>query len=149
MTTAIKNSFFVLILLSCTTSAVSQEIIQLPYSNDALEVEWKSDEKNYFSELWQSQVVTNVSVPTMEVFRPKAKIANGTSVIIAPGGGLFALSIESEGNQVAKWLNQKGITAFVLKYRLAPTGEDGAKELSELGASDPAEIGKRVAPILP
>ncbi|MFK5974813.1 MAG: alpha/beta hydrolase [Flavobacteriaceae bacterium] len=144
-----KQLFFVLIFSLYLTSSVSQEVIKLPYTNGPLEIVWEEHEKNYFSELWQSQVVTNVSIPTMEVFRPKKEIANGISVIIAPGGGLFALSIESEGNQVAKWLNQKGITAFVLKYRLAPTGKDGVKELSELGASNPAEIGKRVAPILP
>ena len=41
----------------------------------------------------------------MEVFKPADSIANGTAVIIAPGGGLFFHSINSEGNDVAKWLN--------------------------------------------
>jgi acetyl esterase/lipase len=70
-------------------------------------------------------------------------------VIVAPGGGLYALSIESEGTDVAKWLNEKGITAFVLKYRLVPTGEDGVQEISDLSSSNPVEIGKSVAPVLP
>ena len=83
----------------------------------------------------------------MEVFRPENP--NGTSVIVAPGGGLYALSIKSEGTDVAKWLNKKGITAFVLKYRLVPTGEDGVKEISDEGATNPARIGERVAPVLP
>jgi dienelactone hydrolase len=50
---------------------------------------------------------------------------------------------------VAKWLNEKGITAFVLKYRLVPTGEDGVQEISDLSSSNPVEIGKSVAPVLP
>ncbi|HEY1871216.1 MAG TPA: alpha/beta hydrolase, partial [Chitinophagaceae bacterium] len=45
--------------------------------------------------------------------------ANGTAVIIAPGGAFHALAFDLEGTEVAKWLNGKGITAFVLKYRLS------------------------------
>lgn len=67
----------------------------------------------------------------MEVFKPDEP--NGTAVIIAPGGGLYAHSINSEGNDVAKWLNKKGITAFVLKYRLVPTGENAIKDFSDDG----------------
>ena len=56
-------------------------------------------------------------------------MANGTAVIICPGGGFHALSINSEGVDVAKWLNDKGVTGFVLKYRLVPTGKDGVREM--------------------
>lgn len=122
----------------------SQEIIELPFEKNA-HVEWIGDEKEYFSQIWQTQVVTNVSIPTMQVFKADAAISNGTSVIIAPGGGLYALSINSEGNEVAKWLNEKGITAFVLKYRLVPTGEDGVKEVVQIGE----KIIETVAPVLP
>lgn len=122
----------------------SQEIIELPYEQD-VPVEWIGEEKDYFSEIWKTQVVTNVSRPSMQVFKPEASISNGTSVIIAPGGGLYALSINSEGNDVAEWLNQKGITAFVLKYRLVPTGEDGVKEVMQVGE----KIIENVAPVLP
>jgi len=61
----------------------------------------------------------------MKVFGPQHP--NRTSFIVAPGGSLCALIIESEGIMVAKRLNTKGITAFVLEYRLVPTGEDGVK----------------------
>lgn len=106
----------------------AQETVTVPHEA-ATGVQWTGDEKEYFSALWETQVVTNVSVPTMQIFKPAPELANGTSVIIAPGGGLYAHSIAKEGTDVAKWLNQKGITAFVLKYRLVPTGEDGVKEL--------------------
>ena len=124
----------------------AQEIIEIPHQK-ANDVTWENNEKQYRSEIWDNEVVTNVSIPTMEVFRPENP--NGTSVIIAPGGGLYALSIESEGTDVAKWLNKKGITAFVLKYRLVPTGEDGVKEITDEGATDPARVGERVAQVLP
>lgn len=128
--------------LGIVLTVKSQEIVKLPFETNG-ETVWIEDEKEYFSNIWQTQVVTNVSVPSMQVF--KADNPNGTSVIVAPGGGLYALSINSEGNDVAKWLNSKGITAFVLKYRLVPTGEDGTKEAMEVGE----EIGNHVAPILP
>ena len=64
-------------------------------------------------------MVYNVSRPTLTVFRPDSLAANGTAVVIAPGGGFHALSINSEGFDVAKWLMKKGVTCFVLKYRLA------------------------------
>ncbi|AHJ96278.1 alpha/beta hydrolase [Hymenobacter swuensis] len=60
--------------------------------------------------------VSNVLQPTLTVFRP-AK-ANGTAVIICPGGGYARLAIDHEGYDVARRLNEWGITAFVLKYRL-------------------------------
>jgi acetyl esterase/lipase len=86
-------------------------------------------EKQYFSQIWNTEVVTNVSQPTLLVYAPDSSIANKTAVIVCPGGGFHALSINSEGIDVAKWLNARGVTAFVLKYRLVPTGEDGVKEV--------------------
>lgn len=132
--------------MSVFNLVIAQEIIQVPHEK-AEGTTWEGDEKAYYSKLWQTDVITNVSVPTMEVFRPENP--NGTAVIIAPGGGLYALSITSEGNAVAKWLNAKGITAFVLKYRLVPTGEDGVQEITTEGATNPAKIGERVTPVLP
>lgn len=128
------------------SSIYAQNIIPIPHETSE-NITWVGEEKEYFSDIWQTPVVTNVSVPTMELFQPENP--NGVSVIIAPGGGLYALSIESEGTAVAKWLNKKGITAFVLKYRLVPTGEDGVKEISEEGATNPQRIGERVAPVMP
>jgi beta-glucosidase len=89
---------------------------------------WDTPERQYFSPIFQTEVVTNVAKPTLTVFRPDPSVANGTAVIVAPGGGFHALSINSEGNDVAKWLAKRGCTAFVLKYRLVPTGEDGVAE---------------------
>lgn len=133
--------FSLVFLFSVLTTSYCQEIVKLPF-NVIEGVSWEGDEKEYFSEIWQTQVVTNVSVPTMEAFRPENP--NGTAVIIAPGGALYAHSINSEGNDVAKWLNTKGITAFVLKYRLVPTGEDGIKDFMD----DGEKVGERVEKIL-
>ncbi len=60
--------------------------------------------------------ISSVVVPTLTKFTPVKP--NGTSVIICPGGGYKRLAIDHEGVEVAKAFNEKGITAFVLKYRL-------------------------------
>ncbi len=54
----------------------------------------------------------------MEVFLPAPKNANGTAVVICPGGAYEGLASAWEGTDFAKWFNAKGITAFVLKYRM-------------------------------
>jgi len=64
--------------------------------------------------------IRNVHTPTIEVYLPSGK-ATGTGVIVAPGGGHRQLVIGSEGTDIAKWLNELGVAAFVLKYRLAFT----------------------------
>ena len=69
-------------------------------------------------------ITRNVSEPSLTVFLPDPKIATGTGIVIAPGGGFHMLSIQNEGTAVAEWLNSMGIAAFVLRYRLAPTGSD-------------------------
>jgi len=76
--------------------------------NDASYKEWTSKENN----------IMQVSEPTLSIFFPNKEKANGTAVIICPGGGYSFLSFENEGYQVASWLNDLGITAFILKYRL-------------------------------
>jgi len=61
-----------------------------------------------------------VDKPTITIFLPTPNQANGTGVIVCPGGSYRALAMNHEGRQVANWLNSLGIAAFVLKYRLGP-----------------------------
>lgn len=63
------------------------------------------------------EVLINVSQPSYQAWLPRASAATGAAVLIAPGGGFSALSIRSEGTQVAQWLAAQGIAAFVLRYR--------------------------------
>lgn len=60
----------------------------------------------------------NVTMPTLELYLPEIEKASGTAVIICPGGGYSVVVYDGEGVNTAKTLQQKGITAFVLKYRL-------------------------------
>ena len=63
------------------------------------------------------RVIANVSDPTLTVFLPDSSVATGAAALIAPGGALRVLGFDNEGVKVAKWLNERGIAAFVLKYR--------------------------------
>jgi len=58
--------------------------------------------------------------PSLTPYVPPAERANGTAVVICPGGGYGFLALDHEGRQVAQWLYNRGVTAFVLKYRIAP-----------------------------
>lgn len=114
-----KTILLAFILLVSSLSHAQQKIIQL-YEGPAPGSEsWTWAEAENDNNLWKTKVVYNVSRPTLTVFAPDADKANGTAVIIAPGGAFHALSINSEGYDVATWLVQKGVTCFVLKYRLA------------------------------
>lgn len=79
---------------------------------------WELAERQMKGEPGKPRVIFNVVKPTLTVFQSEPGNANGTAVVICPGGGFCALSIDSEGNEVAKYLNAKGVTCFVLKYRL-------------------------------
>jgi acetyl esterase/lipase len=72
---------------------------------------------------WGEPMVRNVSTATLTPFLPDPAKANGTAVIVAPGGGFRWLSINNEGWKIAKALADQGVAAFVLKYRLQPTPE--------------------------
>jgi acetyl esterase/lipase len=106
-------------------------------------------EKEYFSKVWNTVVVANVTKPTLTVFKPSPESKNGMAIVICPGGGFMALSINSEGFDVAKYLVAKGVTAFVLKYRLAHTGEDATQEFTALYEKDRPKFQETVGKVVP
>lgn len=67
--------------------------------------------------------VSNVHRPSLTMFAADPAKATGAAIIIAPGGGYARLAIDHEGWQLARWCNERGITAFVLKYRMKEYGE--------------------------
>ncbi|WP_439475287.1 alpha/beta hydrolase [Algoriphagus formosus] len=62
--------------------------------------------------------ISNVQIPTIEVYLPTKQIATGKAVLIFPGGGYGILAYDWEGTDFAKWLNSQGIAGIVVKYRL-------------------------------
>jgi acetyl esterase/lipase len=64
-----------------------------------------------------TKLVTNVTKPTVTVYRPDKDKNTGTAMVICPGGGYWDLYWELEGEEVAAWLNSVGMTGIILKYR--------------------------------
>lgn len=112
----------VLGLAGCaSTRAGQQEEVLRVWPGDAPGVEhWSGPETTEESPqpAGKVQLKRNVSVPTLTVFRPAAGKANGTAVLVLPGGAFGALAWDLEGTEVAQWLSDRGITAFLLKYRV-------------------------------
>jgi acetyl esterase/lipase len=95
---------------------------------------WTQKEVEYLNQ-GGKKMVRNVVKPTLTLFLPNPSLANGTAVIVCPGGGFRFLSWQSEGLDVAQWLSDHGVTAFVLKYRLIDTGatdEEFSRATAEL-----------------
>ena len=145
-----KKSFVFLLLLSSFAHA-QQKIIQL-YTGKAPGSEnwnWTEAVSDSSQNMFRTNLVYNVVEPTLTVYAPDASVANGTAVIVCPGGGFHVLSIKSEGTDVAHWLNKKGVTCFVLKYRLVRSlTSDPAQELmSQMGKPEFDEQNKMVIPM--
>jgi len=108
----------IVIILFCLAIVNAQEVIPLYEGQAPGSESWNWNEAAYINEAFNLNIVYNVSNPTLIAFLPDEGMANGTAIIVAPGGAFHILSIDSEGYAVAKWLNSRGIAAFVLKYRL-------------------------------
>jgi acetyl esterase/lipase len=90
---------------------------------------WEHASQTELTEFWEPRhrMLRNVTVPTITAYLPEPARATGAAVVIAPGGGFLALSIDEEGADVARWLSDRGVAAFVVKYRLYETPpESGA-----------------------
>jgi len=109
-----RNTILFVLGIIFSETVFCQQVIPL-YSGKAPGSEnWNWDEKEFT--VGDMKICMDVSKPTLTAYLPAKP--NGTAIIIAPGGAFHALAIDHEGTAVAKWLNEKGVTAFVLKYRL-------------------------------
>ena len=108
------------------------------------------------AESWHSQYgskfARNVTIATLTPFLPDPSQASGAAVIVAPGGGFRTLSMENEGWNVARALADKGVAAFVLKYRLNQTPPDLNEFARPVAAPStrpsPTAMSTRIAPRL-
>ena len=101
--------------------------LEAPSEPDAIPLNTGGVDNQPASESWFRQwgdpMARNITTATLTPFLPDPGKANGTAVIVAPGGGFRWLSMGNEGWEVAEALAKQGIAAFVLKYRLHPTAE--------------------------
>jgi acetyl esterase/lipase len=129
-----KQIILFFMLIPATFSAAAQDTIALykevPNSIPSLNKE--QTERGADGKLR----VSRVSVPTMIAFLPPKEKANGTAIIICPGGGYARLAASHEGTDVARLLNEWGVAAFVLKYRLP---DDSIMQQKEIGPLQDAQ----------
>ena len=145
-----KVLFSVSLALLLTHFAVAQQkTIQLYEGAAPGSESWNWEEKENDKNIFQTKVVYNVTRPSLGVFMPDAADANGAAVIICPGGAFHTLSINSEGNDVATWLVKKGVTCFVLKYRLVQslTDDPVGEWVAKMGKPEFEEHTSKVIPL--
>src|SRR3954464_12251688 len=101
----IKSLFLLIVTLSFWgILEAQQKTVQLYHGAAPGSENWTWNEAENDSNAWKTKVVYNVSHPTLTVFTPDSMSSTGTAVIICPGGAFHALSINSEGYDVANWL---------------------------------------------
>ena len=107
-----------LLMASQRVTAVEPQVIFL-WPSGAPGSEAKTAEEAVRVTEGGEHVVSSVHRPSLTAYLPSKATATGAAVIIAPGGGHRELWMDHEGANVAKWLNDHNVAAFVLKYRLA------------------------------
>ena len=116
-----------LALLTCASSAAAQTVNVWPGVAPGSE-RWTQTER-VIENTPVGTVIFNVVTPTLTAYLPDRGKATGTGIILAPGGAFVALAIDLEANAIAKQLQQRGIAAFVLKYRIVEKKEDGIPQM--------------------
>jgi acetyl esterase/lipase len=116
----LRGLFLLPLFASLAAWAADDHAVVPLWPNGAPGSEARKDEKEVIGvHLGSTPIVYNIHNPSLTVYLPAPGTATGASIIVAPGGGHMFLSYIHEGTGVTEWLSQHGITAFLLKYRLA------------------------------
>jgi len=108
---------WLVLLVAISASASSAQVVRIwPHAAPGSE-RWTQHEVTERSARYGT-VEFDVTTPTLTAFLPNHARATGTAVIIAPGGSFRGVTVGVEGEDVARWFQQHGIAAFVLKYRV-------------------------------
>ncbi len=139
-----RSRFLLPALLGFALAAAGQPVVPL-YSGAAPGSEtwnWPETEQPSSDGIRR---IANVTKPTVTVYLPDKAKATGTGMVICPGGGFRILAWNHEGEDVARFLNELGVAAFVLKYRVMRTGDEGEKDKEVMARRRPEAIALGVA----
>jgi acetyl esterase/lipase len=89
-------------------------------------------QQEQWSTVGGDQVARNVTHPTLTPYLPAKGKATGAGVVVVPGGGFKVLSMKNEGQEVARWLADHGIAAFLLKYRVQSSPVDDQDMMADM-----------------
>ncbi|MDI1314321.1 alpha/beta hydrolase fold domain-containing protein [Prosthecobacter sp.] len=118
-----KHLLLLLIAPACLCAADPVELKLWPDGAPGQMLPHSKATEDFISTKAGKSTITDIHDPSITVYRPEQP--NGTSVIVAPGGGYVFLSAVHEGTQVCEWLNSIGVTGILLKYR-TPTRDEAA-----------------------
>jgi acetyl esterase/lipase len=126
MAPSVPIKYILLIVLTVTAFAAEPNVIAVWPGIAPGSESWNYEEQDI------SNVVTNVTHPSLTVYLPDRPSAPGAAVVICPGGGFRRLMFDYEGSDFAHWLNSIGIAGIVLKYRLLHTGAQGDDAIANI-----------------
>lgn len=111
---------FLIIFAANTIMAQEDQILLFPDGapGETVKLTEKTDREGNYSAGAPVSRMSGVSEPAITIYTPKEVQADGSAVIVCPGGGYNILSLDLEGTEVCQWLNKLGITAVLLKYRV-------------------------------
>ena len=112
-----NNLLFLLVIIQMFSPVVHSQTI-IPLYKDSIPNSKPVADEEITEYKDGVMIISKISKPTLTVFLPPKNKANGTAVIICPGGGYWVVAAGHEGADVAKKFNKMGVAAFVLKYRI-------------------------------
>jgi acetyl esterase/lipase len=118
----------ILAVLACLPSLAQAQVVKIWPGVAPGSEHWTQHERT-IKNTPLGAVVFNVVTPTLTAYLPDQAKATGTGVIIAPGGAFVALTMDLEGIRTARWLQHRGVAAFVLKYRIVEKLQEGIPEM--------------------
>ncbi len=130
----------VALALGAMARAAGEKVVSLYDGPAPGSEDWKHTERQIKFGPAMTRVIVNVAQPTLTVFEPPAGTANGTAVVICPGGGFCMLCVDHEGYDVARYLTARGVTCFVLKYRLLQSETDNPMQEASSGGNFLAKV---------
>jgi acetyl esterase/lipase len=115
-----KNGCFLFLVscIICTSSVVTQPLTLKVWPHG---IPGSISCPGYYEKIfqpWGKDCFEKITDPEILVYQPPKEKSTGTAILICPGGGYRYISIVNEGYEIARWLNENGITAVILKYRL-------------------------------
>jgi acetyl esterase/lipase len=118
MVKKMKNGTILFLVLAFAQVISAQKVYEVWPGKAPGSENWNWNEQKDSVEFPGDLLVYNVVNPTVTFFPADSAIASGAAVLICPGGSFCYLHVNTEGADVARWLNKRGVSAFVLRYRL-------------------------------
>jgi acetyl esterase/lipase len=144
-----KNTIALLVLLVFATTGNAQQTFPIWPGIAPGSENWTGHSQVDSSSIPGDPLTYNIVQPALVFFPADPALANGTSVIICPGGSFCYLHTKTEGSDVAEWLNKKGVSAFVLLYRVVHSETTHPMQEKNERSKDTARSRQLLTPVVP